>query len=254
VSTTRRPLPSLAMRTTRSFGAICSPCDGAAPRGRRPPRSPRGAPDGASAPSPTSPKSSGTRPARTRRSNRTGSTSGHRARRPSRSPPIASPRIRRRLGPVSAPAAAPGGGRQPRAGLAGRSLGPASLLPVTSSSPASPSSSWSIIPPGNRDPGRRLGPTDRRARSGDRETMTVFETGPDSPASSPAIIQTVPRFRPPAVGDCRLSVEPGDLIRRSLKSGNQTPVASPDRRAGRSVRHRLRQLRRHPGLAAPGSP
>ncbi|MEA3002945.1 MAG: hypothetical protein QOH81_1733 [Sphingomonadales bacterium] len=62
------------------------------------------------------------------------------------------------------------------------------------------------------------------AKSGDRETLTVTETGPDT-GKFAGYIQTVPGNSPP--GDCHLGVVPGDkILVESLKTGNQTPIAT----------------------------
>src|SRR4051812_33851076 len=61
-------------------------------------------------------------------------------------------------------------------------------------------------------------------KSGDRELLTVAETGPDTGIFA-GFIQTNAAPPPFTQGDCRLTVATGDTILvESLKSGTQTPV------------------------------
>jgi hypothetical protein len=80
---------------------------------------------------------------------------------------------------------------------------------------------------GNRDPSVVDSVTGAIvARSGDREILTFFETGPDT-GKFAGYIQTVPAPPPGTSGDCRLTVEPGDkIVVESLRSGNQIPLVT----------------------------
>ncbi|HEX5184059.1 MAG TPA: hypothetical protein VFW19_13040 [Allosphingosinicella sp.] len=77
-------------------------------------------------------------------------------------------------------------------------------------------------PAGNLDPTRPDTVTGViLTKSGDRETLTVTETGPNT-GTFVGYIQTVAGPSPP--GDCRLGVVPGDsILVESEKSGTQTP-------------------------------
>ncbi|MFL6858880.1 MAG: hypothetical protein ACJ8EB_13380 [Allosphingosinicella sp.] len=80
---------------------------------------------------------------------------------------------------------------------------------------------------GNRDPGAvESVAAEVVARSGDRETLTVFETGPDTGRFA-GYVQTVPAGEPAASGDCRLAVERGDRITvRSVQAAASVEVAA----------------------------
>jgi hypothetical protein len=108
-------------------------------------------------------------------------------------------------------------------------LGPAALVAIGQINAGEPLFFMLDYPAGNRDP--QLVETVTGAivaRSGDREVMTIFETGPNT-GKFAGYIQTVPAPPPGIPGDCRLTVEPGDkILVESLRSGNQTPVASAE--------------------------
>jgi len=82
---------------------------------------------------------------------------------------------------------------------------------------------------GNRDPNVVETVTGAAvARSGDREILTVTETGPNT-GKFAGFIQTLPNPPPFVAGDCVLSVVPGDKIFvETLKSGTQIPVATAE--------------------------
>jgi len=94
----------------------------------------------------------------------------------------------------------------------GESLAPASIVPTEKVHPGDPLLFVVDDPGSNRDPSRAE--TIEAAilsSSGDRETLTIYETGPDTGRFA-GFLQTV-RSPPPGVpGDCRLGVEPGDRI------------------------------------------
>jgi hypothetical protein len=107
------------------------------------------------------------------------------------------------------------------------SLAPAMLTPVTEIHAGEPLLVVLDYPDGNRDPNTVESVTGAVvARSGDREVLTVFETGPDT-GKFAGYIQTVPAPPPGVSGDCKLTVEAGDkIVVESLRSGTQTPLAS----------------------------
>jgi uncharacterized repeat protein (TIGR01451 family) len=117
--------------------------------------------------------------------------------------------------PVTAPRCATAQGSQVAtlaAAWQSQPLAPASLAPATDVHPGEPL--LFVV----EDPGSNLDPaaidsieaaivTD----SGDREVLTVFETGPDTGRFA-GFIQTVGSPPPGSPGDCRLGVEPGERI------------------------------------------
>ncbi|MEA3064380.1 MAG: hypothetical protein QOJ27_819, partial [Sphingomonadales bacterium] len=130
--------------------------------------------------------------------------------------------------PVSAPRCGAGG---TSASLAtawqGQRLDPASLLAVDEIMPGEPFLFMIEDSARNQDPGRiEAIEVIVRARSGDSETLTVYETAADSGRFA-GFIQTVQIPPPPAGDDCRLSVEPGDLLTvESLSADHRTTAAT----------------------------
>jgi uncharacterized repeat protein (TIGR01451 family) len=130
--------------------------------------------------------------------------------------------------PVSAPQCGTAGARAALAAAwQGQTLAPASLLEVSEILPGEPF--FFVVEDGsrNQDPAR-IDSIDVvvGARSGDREALTVYETAPDSGRFA-GFLQTVQIPPDPAGGDCRLSVEPGDLLTvESLSSDHRTTAAS----------------------------
>jgi hypothetical protein len=113
------------------------------------------------------------------------------------------------------------------AGWQSVSLAPASLTPVGQINAGEPLLFVLDYAAGNRDPSTVESVTGAIvASSGDREILTVFETGPNT-GKFAGYIQTV-RAPPPGIpGDCKLAVGAGDqILVESLRSGNQTPFAS----------------------------
>ncbi|HYD37282.1 MAG TPA: hypothetical protein VEA60_06690, partial [Allosphingosinicella sp.] len=129
--------------------------------------------------------------------------------------------------PVTAPECGTGGARAALAlAWQGQRLDPASLLAVTEILPGEPFLFVVDDSTRNTDP-TRVDSIDVvvRARSGDAETLNVYETGPDSGRFA-GFIQTV-QSKTPAVGDCRLEVEAGDLLTvESLSADHRTTAAS----------------------------
>jgi hypothetical protein len=115
------------------------------------------------------------------------------------------------------------------AGWQATSLAPASLTPVTEIVAGEPLLFVLDYAAGNRDPSVVESVTGAIvASSGDREILTVFETGPDTGRFA-GYIQTVRAPPPGASGDCRLAVEAGDqILVESLRSGTQIPFASAE--------------------------
>lgn len=130
--------------------------------------------------------------------------------------------------PVSAPQCGTAGARAALAlAWQGQPLEPASLLAVSEILPGEPF--FFVV----EDSGRNLDPAGIeaidvviRARSGDSEALTVYETAADSGRFA-GFIQTVQIPPSPAGGDCRLSVEPGDrLTVESLSADHKTTAAT----------------------------
>jgi hypothetical protein len=131
---------------------------------------------------------------------------------------------------VAAPVCASANGPVPAAlaaGWQGVSLAPAGMIPVEKIHPGEPFLFTLDYPAGNRDPSAVEQVSGAIvAKSGDREVLTIFETGPDTGRFA-GYIQTVRAPPPGSSGDCRLAVEPGDkIVVESLKSGNQTPLVT----------------------------
>jgi uncharacterized repeat protein (TIGR01451 family) len=130
--------------------------------------------------------------------------------------------------PVSAPLCGAGGSRAALSvAWQGQSLDPASLLAVSEILPGEPFLFVVEDPSRNQDPSR-IDSIDVvvRARSGDSEALTVYETAVDSGRFA-GFIQTVQIPPDPAGGDCRLSVEPGDLLTvESLSADHRTTSAT----------------------------
>ncbi len=109
----------------------------------------------------------------------------------------------------------------------GHSLDPASLLTATEILPGEPFL-FAVDAPGlNRD-GALVETIEVsvRAASGDSRILTVFETAADS-GKFAGFIQTVELQSGPGGGDCRLGVEPGDLITIDTVSADEgTPAAT----------------------------
>jgi uncharacterized repeat protein (TIGR01451 family) len=121
-----------------------------------------------------------------------------------------------------------GGGRASLAAAwSGQKLDPASLLAVNEILPGEPLLFMVEDPARNLDPGL-IESIEMivRARSGDSEALTVFETSADS-GKFTGFIQTVQIPPPPTGADCRLSVEPGDLLTvESLSADHRTTTAT----------------------------
>jgi uncharacterized repeat protein (TIGR01451 family) len=130
--------------------------------------------------------------------------------------------------PVSAPQCGAGGARASLAAAwGGQKLDPASLLAVSEILPGEPFLFMVQDPERNHDPAR-IESIDVvvRARSGDSESLTVFETGADSGRFA-GFIQTDQVPPAPIAGNCRLSVEPGDLLTvESLSADHRTTAAT----------------------------
>ncbi|HMJ93181.1 MAG TPA: hypothetical protein VK472_03680 [Allosphingosinicella sp.] len=131
---------------------------------------------------------------------------------------------------VAAPICASTNGPVPAAlaaGWQGVSLAPALMIPVEKIHPGEPFLFVLDYPAGNRDPGAVEQVSGAIvARSGDREVLTIFETGPDTGRFA-GYTQPVRAPPPGYSGDCKLAVEPGDkILVESLKSGNQTPLVT----------------------------
>lgn len=113
------------------------------------------------------------------------------------------------------------------AGWSGQRLDPASLLAVSEILPGEP---FLFVV---EDQGRNHDPSTIetvdvviRAQSGDSESLTVFETAPDSGRFA-GFLQTIQIPPAPTGGDCRLSVEPGDhLTVESLGADHRTVAAT----------------------------
>ncbi len=105
------------------------------------------------------------------------------------------------------------------------SLSPATVVPTTQVTAGEPLFFELDYPGGNADPNKVDTVTGViLSKSGDRETLTVTETGPNT-GKFVGYIQTVPGHSPS--GDCKLGVEPGDTILvESLTTGNQAPFVS----------------------------
>lgn len=109
----------------------------------------------------------------------------------------------------------------------GEQLAPASLSPARDVVPGEPLLFVVDDPGANLDPAR----VDSievavRTDSGDRETLTVFESGPDTGRFS-GFIQTVGSPPPGTPGDCRLGVEPGErIVVESLGADHKDATAS----------------------------
>jgi uncharacterized repeat protein (TIGR01451 family) len=130
--------------------------------------------------------------------------------------------------PVSAPQCGAGGASASLAtAWQGQSLAPASLLEVAEINPGEPF--LFVVDDGgrNHDPAQ-VESVDVvvRARSGDSQALTVYETAADSGRFA-GFIQTVQIPPAAAAGDCRLSVEPGDLLTvESLGADHRTTAAT----------------------------
>lgn len=128
--------------------------------------------------------------------------------------------------PVSAPLCGTGSARAALAlAWQGQALEPASLLAVSEILPGEPF--FFMVEDGarNQDPDR-VESIDVvvRARSGDGEALTVYETAADSGRFA-GFLQTVQVQA--SAGDCRLSVEPGDLLTvESLSADHKTTAAT----------------------------
>jgi uncharacterized repeat protein (TIGR01451 family) len=128
---------------------------------------------------------------------------------------------------VSAPQCSSGGRAALAAPWQGQALEPASLLAVSDILPGEP---FLFLV---EDAGRNLNPAQVewidvvvRSRSGDSEALTVYETAADSGRFA-GFLQTVQIAPGPTGGDCRLSVEPGDLITvQSLAADHRTTAAT----------------------------
>ncbi|HEX6377227.1 MAG TPA: hypothetical protein VFZ91_16065 [Allosphingosinicella sp.] len=107
------------------------------------------------------------------------------------------------------------------------SLAPALLSPVSEIHAGEPFLFILDYPGGSLDPDRIESVTGAiLARSGDREILTIFETGPNT-GKFAGYIQTLPAPPPGTSGDCHLTVEPGDkILVESLRSGTQTPLVT----------------------------
>src|SRR4051812_20247249 len=110
-------------------------------------------------------------------------------------------------------------------GWTGEKLSPASVVATTQVRAGEPLFFLLDYPAANTDPTRVESVTGIiLSKSGDRETLTITETGPDT-GKFAGYIQTVPGASP--VGDCRLGVVSGDLVVvESIKTGNQSPFVS----------------------------
>ncbi|HYJ83336.1 MAG TPA: hypothetical protein VEW26_10905, partial [Allosphingosinicella sp.] len=130
--------------------------------------------------------------------------------------------------PVTAPTCGTGGVTAPLgAAWSGQRLDPASLFAVSEILPGEPFL-FLVEDMGRNHDSSRVETIDVvvRARSGDSESLTVFETGPDS-GKFAGFLQTVQVPPTPTGGDCRLSVEPGDhLTIESLGSDHATTAAT----------------------------
>jgi uncharacterized repeat protein (TIGR01451 family) len=130
--------------------------------------------------------------------------------------------------PVSAPQCGAGDARASLAAAwQGQRLDPASLLAVAEILPGEPLLFAFEDRARNQDSGR-IESIDVlvRARSGDSEKLIVHETAADSGRFA-GYIQTVQVPPSPSGGDCRLSVEPGDLLTvESLAADHRTTVAT----------------------------
>jgi hypothetical protein len=109
----------------------------------------------------------------------------------------------------------------------GVALAPAMLTPITEIHAGEPLLVVLDYADGNRDPNAVESVTGAViASSGDREVLTIYETGPDT-GKFAGYIQTVPAPPPGVSGDCKLTVAAGDkIVAESLRSGTQTPLAS----------------------------
>jgi len=130
--------------------------------------------------------------------------------------------------PMTAPGCGPdGAGATLAAAWKGQRLDPASLLAVSEILPGEPFLFLVEDEGRNLDPGR-IETVDVvvRAQSGDSESLTVFETAPDS-GKFAGFIQTIQIPPAPTGDDCRLSVEPGDhLTIESLGADHRTIAAT----------------------------
>jgi uncharacterized repeat protein (TIGR01451 family) len=130
--------------------------------------------------------------------------------------------------PVSAPQCGAGSARASLAlAWQGQPLEPASLLAVSEILPGEPF--LFVVEDGgrNQDPAR-IESIDVvvRARSGDSEALTVYETAADSGRFA-GFLQTVQIPPDPTNSDCRLSVVPGDLLTvESLSADHRTTAAT----------------------------
>jgi uncharacterized repeat protein (TIGR01451 family) len=129
---------------------------------------------------------------------------------------------------VSAPQCGAGGALASLAtAWQGQSLAPASLLEVAEINPGEPL--LFVVD----DSGRNHDPAEVesidvvvRARSGDSQALTVYETAADSGRFA-GFVQTVQIPPAAATGDCRLSVEPGDVLTvESLGADHRTTAAT----------------------------
>ncbi|HEX8571516.1 MAG TPA: hypothetical protein VF759_02060 [Allosphingosinicella sp.] len=130
--------------------------------------------------------------------------------------------------PVSAPQCATGGARASLgAAWQGQSLDPASLLAAAEILPGEPFLFVVEDSERNQDSsGIESIDVLVRARSGDSEMLTVYETSADSGRFA-GFIQTVQLSPAPAGGDCRLSVEPGETLTvESLRADHRTTAAT----------------------------
>jgi uncharacterized repeat protein (TIGR01451 family) len=109
------------------------------------------------------------------------------------------------------------------------SLAPASLVPVRDVRPGEPLLFMVDDPDSNRDPARIESiEADVHTDSGDRETLTIFETGPDT-GQFAGFLQTVRSPPPGAPGDCRLGIEPGErIVVESLGPDHKDATASAE--------------------------
>ena len=129
--------------------------------------------------------------------------------------------------PVSAPQCGAGGSAALATAWQDRKLAPASLLRVSEILPGEPVLFVVEDSARNRD-AARIETIDVviRARSGDSVALTVYETAADS-GQFAGFVQTMQIPPSPIGGDCRLSVEPGDLLTvESLAADHRTIVAS----------------------------
>lgn len=133
---------------------------------------------------------------------------------------VAAPRCATPAGPVAATLGA---------AWQSEALAPASLIETSGINPGEPLLFMIEDPASNRDPARvETVEAAVRTDSGDREVLTIFETGPDTGRFA-AFLQTVRSPPPGTPGDCRLGVEPGERIHvESLGADHKAASASAD--------------------------